>query len=304
MKIKGDDDTEDVQVNLEETADDILGVEAELQEHFVGTVSLYFSQVTMDWTKSEGNPEGVLNRPVDRRGVQDLKTTFMTKGLFRASVTNHMSVSSNEANIHRLLRCLNGTAWPKGDDDFTVLKSQLARVDKIPHADETLYPELLSMEKFVLQGGQHRFAALQELYANEPDQIWWPCRIYAEPLSARAYTYLRENAKTTQLALSDGERFITLMKIRSAITKMKNTLNKLQKVDPQYADIKAKIDDLESSFRLLKSHGNGKNTRFTSLLKRESLCAAISQGLQHGALARDFHFGAMGDILGWRITDV
>jgi len=65
-----------------------------------------------------------------------------------------------------------------------------------------------------------------------------------------------------------------------------------------------KIEDLEASRRLLMSQGNMKNTRLDTLLKREGLCASIHQGIQNGALARDFSFGAMGDILAWRITDV
>jgi hypothetical protein len=257
--------------------------------------------------KARDNPGNIQNRPLDRRGVDNLKAEFRVHGVQKLAHKNHMSASSDKENILKLLRCLNGTAWPRVPDEYEALREQLRLLNinsKYPATDIKTYPALSSMKSFVLQAGQHRFTALNEVYADEPANRWWPVQIYTEPLSAKAYTYIRENAKTTQLALSDGERFNMIMNIVSSADSFRKSQNKVDKRDSRYAVLSKRISDLDGSARLLMVQGNTKNTRLKSLLKRESLCAAIHQGIQNGALARDFSFGAMGDILAWRITDV
>lgn len=207
----------------------------------------------------------------------------------------------------KLLRGLNGVYWSRVPEDFNALRSELRLLNvssKYPAADISKIPALEAMKSFVLQAGQHRFTALNEIYEDEPEKLWWPIQIFLEPLSPPAYTYIRENAKITQLALSDGERFHMIMNVITAAESIRKSRNKLNNSDPRFAEFTRRIKDLEASARLLTSQGNTKNTRLNSLLKRESLCAAIHEGLQVGALARDFSFGAMGDILSWRITDV
>jgi Protein of unknown function (DUF3723) len=307
---KADVDDDAPVIDLELTADVVHSVEAELHKQFVGIVCLWFDQVDTDWTKSLGNPPNVRNRPLDATGVARLYDDFELKGVLRNHTRNHLTASSDEKNIMFLLTTLNdsGHFWTKVDNpDFETLREKLRLVNAQatwPMASVSQIPALENLKRLTLQAGQHRFTALQKVKRKTEADKWWPVAIYLEPLSPPAYTYIRENAKITQLALSDGERFNMVLNINSNIEHAKAQVAMLPKSDSRREKWIKKQKDYEESVKLLMTEGNTKNSRLISLLKRESLCQAISKGLRISALARDFTFGAMGEILSWRITDV
>jgi len=64
-----------------------------------------------------------------------------------------------------------------------------------------------SIDRVILQAGQHRLKALAQWCQYDADEPWWPVKLYIhEELSLASIETLRINKTTVVLDLSDGER--------------------------------------------------------------------------------------------------
>jgi len=290
---------------VSENAQESAKVDAELNQHYVGTLTFFQPQLCLDWTESD-DVEKVSNRPLDPRGVKQLVEAF-GQNLDRINPKHHMAATSSHGNIHNLLKGINGIAWTKVDnEDFDSLRMQLKLLN-----DKAEYPTISSelwestdCSQFICEAGQHRFAALEQVFPDKAEERYWPVRVYFRPLSLSALTRLRENVTNTQLPLSDGERFLQVMQIRRAIGEVRKQL--VNAVGERAEEVlKMRLRELEDAETMkILEFSRSAATRAKPILARPTFAEAIAEGLSIPALARDFSFGSMGDVLALRCPEV
>ncbi len=104
----------------------------------------------------------------------------------------------------------------------------------------------------VLQGGQHRFAALKRCI-TDPDQHWWPAKVYVEPLSLNALDRIRANVKEVHTSLCDGECIVHMATYQSKIEEIMNKVdgvskeNDDQNVQDIHDSMQWKVNEFEKS---------------------------------------------------------
>src|SRR4030095_10725400 len=106
------------------------------------------------------------NRSIDGSAIKKLVAKFGS-GLDRMNQRHHMSITIKPENLNKLLSALGTT--------LTQLREQSDQQEYVLITDEVW--DKYGGKRFVLQAGQHRFAALQQVMVNPVDR-WWPARLY------------------------------------------------------------------------------------------------------------------------------
>jgi len=257
-------------------------IESELQEKYIGTVLITEPLVTPDWD-TVGN---VPNRPVDSEAVKKLVEKFKTS-LNRMNRDNHIVVTIDAKKVEPLLKAFGTTA-----EDFRKSADAL----EYPLVTEGIISSCRGV-RFVLQAGQHRLGAIEQLYPNPADR-WWPARVYSQDLSLKALDRLRENVNVVHTGLSDGERFLHLMKYQES-------LDELDAKEDKTPDDEAKIDSFKEALaNKFHEFDAGSGQRAKQLWNRPLLRKAIINCLKIPGLRAQFSLTAMGDILTFRFMKV
>jgi len=238
--------------------------------------------------------------------------------LNRNNQVHYMSGTSTRENIISILKAIKHSPevakftkdedWESaGMDEFDRLKHGLLELNRQgcnPKFTREMFQELRCKE-IVGQAGQHRFKALENLFPDQPEQLWWPMTIYSSPLSIGALNRLRDNAKITILPLTDGQRFRLLMQHRKRRFRLMNEIGNYQKqalaVPPELED---QADAALAAYNETLGGYVGHNNRVVGLLNNVALSDSLYETLILNGLAEDFTFGKMGDLLSMRIPEV
>jgi hypothetical protein len=109
---------------------------------------------------------------------------------------------NSETNLSKN-RAIDPAAVEKLKEAF---ENKLDRDSRIHHMSAIIKQS--EVERLALQAGQHRFEAL--LRMNRVDPVW-PVQVYTE-LSLPALDYLRQNVDNVHTPLTDGQRWIHVIK--------------------------------------------------------------------------------------------
>jgi len=283
-----------------EDADESNAVTQELNRNYVGTLSFYREQVEAEWSSS-----GVHNRPVNPKGIQKLKERF-AQNLDRTNPKHHMAATTSEENVRNLLSAFKRSGgWNDVGDDFEALKNHLQSLNdsaEYPLVSRALWDDS-DCDGMTLQAGQHRFAALEKV-VEDADKQWWPVRIYVTPLNETALTRLRENVTEVQLAQSDGERFVQIMLYRRSESECKEKMMELDKSSGEYLRLAETAEQARKAVTMKsKEFGAGSAARAQATLKRPKFAEALETALSIPAMAHEFSFASMGDILSLRCQE-
>jgi hypothetical protein len=218
---KDDEEDEDDAPVTEESKELQREIHTNLTKAYIGTVMLYALDIETDWQIDD--PKAHPNRMVDQDGVDQLLREFNAGNCRRLQEDNHMRGTTNCTNALAIFESLAAAGLLtvpepglKVRDHFEYYKKQILELNQKAEfpllspaakaAAESHNPEI-SIDRVLLQAGQHRLKALEIWQAADPDEQWWPVRLYLhEDLSLASIETLRLNKTTIVLDLSDGER--------------------------------------------------------------------------------------------------
>ena len=210
-------------------------IQENLLASYIGTVRMYSGQLTTNWDSTELAG----NRKLVSSATKVLVDEFESRGLKRDLSEHHMSATFPAEYIPVFLSAL-------GLPDIETLKQKSDKGD-YPLVTKTINGAMHKdwKGKPVLQGGQHRFAALNEFLVHESDR-WWPIRLYnADIVTATSLGHLRSNAAVAHTALSDGRRFLLCFDYQTQIDAyIQRGLNRLNEDDAR------KYTDLNEAYQL------------------------------------------------------
>jgi hypothetical protein len=278
-------------------------VTKELNRHYLGTLSLFRNQVDTDW----GSSSKVRNRSMNRKGVDKLKERF-SENLDLLNPKHHMSATVDKRNAEKLLLAMKKSRceWADISEDFESLKRRLILENDLaiyPIVDVEVWNEA-DCECLTLQAGQHRYAALEETIEEEGRRCW-PVRIYLTPLSEKSLTRLRENVVEVQLAQSDGERFIQIIQYQHLEAECKGRMEESEVGSEEYTKAQAMATQAREAAEMKKKEfGNGSSSRAKAVLARPKFAEILFNSLSMPALAEDFSFASMGELLALRCQEV
>jgi uncharacterized protein DUF3723 len=290
------------EVMVVEDAKESSAVTQELNRNYVGILSLYRDQVDVEWSSGTGE---IRNRSLNPRGVQKLVERF-GQNLDRANPKHHMAATIDKESAMKLLSGLRSKfeGWNDVPGDFDSLKRRLRFLNDLadyPIVEGELWDEV-DCDPFNLQAGQHRYKALEGVMESGR---WWPVKIYLSPMSEAALTRLRENVAEVQLAQSDGERFVQIMQYRQLESRCRDGMANLEKGSDEYEMLAIKAEQAREAANMkIKEFGSGSSHRALATLKRPKFAEALYAGLSMPALADEFSFAAVGDILTLRCQEV
>jgi hypothetical protein len=174
---------------VEET-ETIQAVQAELSAAYGGAFKVLPSVVTSKW---DGD---IPNRPFSQTAVDNLVQAMRDHGVLRLEPPHHAVGTMEQERL-----------------DWLFQNAMKITPDEVQNRNATGdYPEIdhIALEEhgflIQLEGGQHRFKAIQSLKSKEENNQWWVLKLYRQPLSPDALMYLRNNEKVQHEKLSDGER--------------------------------------------------------------------------------------------------
>jgi hypothetical protein len=288
---------------------DEKAVNAELNARYAGTISFFAYQMDSNWTNTFEVVQ-VSNRKVDNAWTKTLEAKFRENGLLRTTARHHMHVTTTQENLHRILTVLLGgvNGFEGTANSFASLSTALKAINEQAECPKLL-PVLKEKDETILpltcQAGQHRWKALEVYHNENAKELWWPCRIYLEPISAHALARLRDNSRPPQLDLSDGERLLQFHCYQEEVKKIQDQLSKLYRSDEPEVCVRleARSRDAKGTAEELRSEFPSP-TRLKTLLKRPTIFEGILAAVKIPALARDFSIGSIGDLLALKAEDV
>ena len=336
-----EDEDEDDPGMIEESEELQKEIHANLTHAYIGTIKLYASDIETDWQVDDIKAHP--NRMVDQDGVDQLLKEFEAGNCRRLHEDNHMRATTTKANAIAIFEAL-GTAGilsipsssRKLDDLLDHYKKQIFGLNQTaefpllsPASKESFEmskPEGI-LERVLLQAGQHRLKALETWQADDPDEQWWPVKLYlAEHLSLASIETLRLNKTTVVFDLSDGERACQIWDYKQDVKRLTDErrvqsprhqsisdcenargradADRLTTIDREIAQIEGAIEVKMSEFKpgsKAKANGLLRPKDFKSNLH---FVQSIVHACRLSGLARDFSFAALGEIQGLRITDV
>lgn len=259
-------------------------IEQELSSRYLGTIKVFPDQVNAKW-REEGL---VSNRSLDDAAVKKLAAAF-EESMDRVNPRHHMVVTIRENDVEKLLNALNMTKEK--------LKESAAQ-SEWPLITKDVWRKYGS-SSFVLQAGQHRFAALK-LCIVDPNQRWWPATIYIESLSLNALDRIRANVTEVHTSLCDGERILHLATYQAKIDEIASN-SELRDSN----DGKARLKSLTEAMRWKYGEfEKGAVPRVKQLWERVGLRNAISAACEIPGIKQGVSVTSMGDILSLRIMEV
>jgi len=259
-------------------------IEEELTSHYLGIIKVFPDQVNAKWQE-----EGLVsNRALDDSAVRKLAAAF-EESMDRINTRHHVVITIREKDVPKLLKLLNMTKEKLRDatapSDWPLITKDIWRK--------------YGSSAFVLQAGQHRFAALIRCIIDA-SQHWWPARLYGEPLSLNALDRIRTNSTEVHTSLCDGERILHLAIYQAKIDEIL--------VDADLRDSKdgrAKVKSLVEAINWKhEEFEKGGAKRSKQLWERVGLRKAVSAACRIPGLRQGISAGSMGDILSLRIMDV
>jgi len=202
---------------------------------------------------------------------------------------HHMSATIPTVDIDKFLRALGKSA--------DALREASAKQDYIL-IDENTWNKF-NGRRFVLQAGQHRYAALNIVF-QDPAERWWVVRLYASDLSLDALTRLRENVNEVHTALNDGERLLHLGRYQSRLDEFMR-----DPIVSQSSEGQRNIVELDKSIQLKFQEFDASSVpRARQLFNRLSFRRAILSALEIPGIRAGFSLGSMSDSLGYRAMAV
>jgi hypothetical protein len=259
-------------------------IEKELGSRYLGTVCIFQDQVTTYWPQ-----EGLVsNRVVDSLAVKKLAEVF-AENMDRGNPRHHMVVTIPESEVDNFF------------DSLGVTKEEL--MEKSSKSNWPLVTKgawrKYNSNALVLQGGQHRFAALKRC-VTDPDQRWWPAKVYIEPISLNALDRIRANVKEVQTSLCDGERIVHMATYQS---KIEEITNKADGVTKEKDD--QKVQDIRDAMQWkVNEFDKSSIPRVKQLWDRPNLRKAVTAACDIPGLRQTFSVVSLSDILSLRIMDV
>ena len=234
-KSKKDDESDDEAGPIEENLQLQKDIHANLVKAYIGTVRLYGTDLETNWQIDDTTAHP--NRLVDQEGVDQLVKEFTSGNCRRLDSDNHMKGTTDRANALVIFQTLAAagllTIPERGmivPDLFDYYKKQVLNLNQAADfpllspaakaAAEQADPDI-SMDRVLLQAGQHRLKALSQWCEHSPDEQWWPIKLYIqEELSLASIETLRINKTTVVLDLSDGERACQIWDYKQDIKKL------------------------------------------------------------------------------------
>jgi hypothetical protein len=252
-------------------------LEKEKASKFVGTIKLYRRYTTAKWDAA-----GVIqNRALEATAIANLVKRFQTAGLERIDPRNFMTATISPEELSRFLESIGMTNEQ--------LKNASANEDY-----PLITPEIWGQfngSRFVLQAGQHRFAALAQIRPDINDR-WWPTRLYLSTISIDAIFRLRENLNEVHKGLNDGEKLLRLAEYQRGLDDL-----------PEWGRGRTRAQDEECAkltglFRLeMTGFGPGSYSRAKRVWAKESFREAILSALKIPGVRATFCLGGLREIM-------
>lgn len=239
-------------------------IQENLLASYIGTVRMYRKHLTSEWETTTL----AANRKLVSSATNVLVDEFETRGLKRDLMEHHMSATMPGQYIQTLAEAfglpnIEGLKDKSAKGDYPLVTSAV---------NSTLHKEWKG-SKPILQGGQHRFAALEQFLATE-DERWWPVRLYnADIIGPTSLGHLRSNASVTHTALSDGRRFLLCYDFQQQIDGYERRgINRLKPDEYQ------KYEDLCNAQKLEESrYVSGSKKRHEQIWARPELRDALAK---------------------------
>jgi hypothetical protein len=279
----------DVRIDIQlptviDSGDLSLAIEKELTAKYIGTFKMFRNQVTTKWEKNGLIP----NRNVDQMAVKKLVARF-SSGLDRMNPRHHMTATIDPKDLPQFLAALEKTQeqllQASAKQDYRLITEQIWNKFNGP--------------RFILQAGQHRFAAIHLIFDDETMK-WWPIKIYIGDLTLDALDRTRDNRNEVHTGLNDGERIMHIAKYQSKLDELKKELN-----DRGSEVNTGEIEELTKSIRLkFEEFDAGSVPRAKQIWDRPALRRAIIRALDIPGVRAGFSLSAMGDILTLRTMGV
>lgn len=177
---------------------------AGLDSKLVGTFTADYRFMDTTWT------DYTSNRAVNMTAVKKLMESFDTQGINRLEIQNHTCGSAEQYLIDEIL------------SHHKLSKAKLKELNA-----KRIYPPIdpVWMENkgyhIRSENGQHRFRAVQEYYADDGSERWWPMRLYARPLTIEELVHLRRNDRTQALPTNDGTKLLLCYQLEDQLEKAK-----------------------------------------------------------------------------------
>lgn len=338
-KAKKDPNADDEFVPPEENLQLQRDIHSNLAQAYIGTLRLYETDLETNWQIDDPNAHS--NRLVDQEGVDRLVQEFEAGNCRRLDPDNHMKATTTRENaiaIFETLACAGLLTMMsdgmKVSDVLEYYKKQVfglngkADYPLLSPAAKAAAEEVdvnTSIDRVMLQAGQHRLKALAQWCQHDVDEQWWPVKLYLhDELSLASIETLRINKTTVVLDLSDGERACQIWDYKHDIKRLMEQKNisslfyivnrkdareradhaKVKAIENNISQIEAAIEVKMSEFKA------GSRAKATGLLRPKDIKAnfplmqSIVQVCRLPGLARDFSFAALGELQALRITDV
>jgi len=256
------------------------GLEKEKESKFIGTIKLYRRYTTAKWDAA-----GVIqNRALEATAIANLVKRFQTAGLERMDPRNFMTATISPEELPRFLESIGMTNEQ--------LKNASANED-YPLITPDIWGQF-NGSRFVLQAGQHRFAAPAQIQQDVSDR-WWPTRLYLSTISIDALFRLRETVSEVHKGLNDGEKLLRLAEYQ-------RRLDDLPYLSP-YGDpaMEAEYEEKEKLTKLfdleMKGFGPGSSSRARRMWAMRSFREAILSALKIPGVRASFCLGGLNEIM-------
>jgi hypothetical protein len=144
--------------------------------------------------------------------------------------------------------------------------------------------------RFVLQAGQHRFAALAQTRKHIYDR-WWPTRLYLSTMSIDALFRLRENLNEVHKGLNHGERLLRFVEYQRRM----DSVPFFAAQELEESDEWLKLNEL---LKLeMKGFGPGSYSRAKQVWSNQSFRKAIVNALKIPGVRASFCLGSLREIM-------